>query len=130
MENINSICIQLRNMAPGEAVDWVIENFPSDDPSYGTVFDIIPKISWRKGDQERLANYYLRGMPFANGRAYAALSKVMSIERFLKIADGFMPKNSEDVDLALYYLIPVLAEVIRSESDRTLFNKFVSKYTG
>ncbi|WP_157636256.1 hypothetical protein [Burkholderia ubonensis] len=117
-------------MAPGEAAGWVIENFPSDDPSYGVVFDIIPKISWRKSDQEKLAKYYLRGMPFANDRAYRALSRVMSIERFLRISEEFMPKDSEDIDLVLYYLIPVLSGIIKSDFDRALLENFVSKYSG
>ncbi|WP_157646577.1 hypothetical protein [Burkholderia ubonensis] len=117
-------------MAPGEAASWVIENFPSDDPSYGVVFDIIPKISWRKSDQEKLAKYYLRGMPFANDRAYRALSRVMSIERFLRISGEFMPKDSEDIDLVLYYLIPVLSGIIKSDFDRALLENFVSKYLG
>ncbi|MFP3500981.1 hypothetical protein [Burkholderia sp. SIMBA_062] len=130
MESINSICARLRRMAPNEASDWVLENFPSDDPEYGVVFDIIPKVSWRKGDQEKLAKYYLKGMPFASGRAYRALSKVMPAERFLRIAGECMPEKSEDVCLVLYYLIPALSEIVKSDADRAHLDSFIAKYAG
>ncbi|MGU7783245.1 hypothetical protein [Burkholderia sp. PU8-34] len=130
MENLNSICTRLRGMGPGEASDWVLENFPSDDPSYGVVFDIIPKISWRRGDQEKLARYYLKGMPFANDRAYVALSKIMPIDRFIRIAGECMPKSGEDIELVLYYLIPALSEVAKSDSDRARLDNFVARYAG
>ena len=130
MENINSICVRLRRMAPNEASDWVLENFPSDDPEYGVVFDIIPKISWRKGDQEKLAKYYLKGMPFASGRVYGAFSKIMSIERFLRVAGECMPRKSEDVGLVLYYLIPVLNGIVKSDTDRARLDSFIAKYAG
>ncbi len=130
MENLDSICVRLRSMKPGEASEWLLQNFPSNDPSYGAVFDIIPKISWRKNDQEKLAKYYLKGMPFANGRAYAALSKVMSLDRFLTVAEECMPQEKGDVELALYYLIPALNGVIKSDSDRVRLDSFVAKYAG
>lgn len=130
MESVDSICARLRRMAPNEASDWVLENFPSDDPEYGVVFDIIPRISWRKGDQEKLARYYLKGMPFASGRAYGALSKVMSIERFLKVVGECMPQNGEDINLVLYYLIPELNGIVKFDADRAYLDRFIAKYTG
>lgn len=41
-----------------------------------------------------------------------------------------MPKDSEDIDLVLYYLIPVLSGIIKSDFDRALLENFVSKYSG
>ncbi|MXN80122.1 hypothetical protein GR157_36085 [Burkholderia sp. 4701] len=130
MEDLNSTCERLRSMGAGDAVDWLFENFPPDDPSYGFVFDVIPRISWRRGDQDRLARYYLKGMPFASGRVYVALSKIMSLEKFLRVAEECMPKIGGDIEFVFYYLIPALDVHIKSESHRALVNDFVSKYLG
>ena len=130
MDNrLKKISLDLRKMTSGQAADWLMTNYPIEDPNYWEVFQLISHVSWKRADQNRLAKKYLKKMPFASSKAYEVFASFMSFELFVKAIREQFPIDKENLDLLLYHLCPVLEKAAKSDSDRELMRSLIAELT-
>jgi len=104
---------KLRKMCSSEAAEWLLENFPED----GCVY--INKRTWKKEEQLRLAEHFLRRVPHANGQCYDSLLSIMALPKFIDVMMKYIPNNDSDRNLLRYYLYPVLQIFSKNDKDQT-----------
>ncbi|MCM2565250.1 MULTISPECIES: hypothetical protein [Janthinobacterium] len=117
----------LRKIPTDEAVDWLLLNYSVENPDYWKALQIIPHLSWRRGDQIRLAKHYLKKIPFANGKVYDIFLSIMSFKVFIKVMEEKLPIKGENIELLLYYLIPALERYAKTDDEYELLHSFVLK---
>lgn len=115
-------CKLLRDMGSPEAADWLLTNYPKDGCFY------IAKRSWKKSEQLRLAEHFLKTAPHASATCYDALLTIMSITNFLSVLEKYIPENSARKELLRYYLAPSLNKAASSERDKETIAYFMSKF--
>lgn len=120
---------EIRSLDSNEASNWIINKYPIDSDSYGQAFHIIGHRSWKKGDQIKLARYYLNKMPFANRQPYEIFLSFMSVENFIGVVKERIPDNDQDVDLLLYHLKPAMKKVAKDDRRKEAVDKFFSELT-
>jgi|SRR6185312_14057337 len=120
------LCEELGKMSSSQAADWLMTNYPVDKADYGDAITMLSHRSWKRPDQIRLAQHYLKKMPFASSKVYEAFASFMSFELFLKSINEQVPTDKSDIDLLLYYLLPVLEKSARSDVDRELVKSFIA----
>lgn len=104
-----------------------METYPAEGADYGNAITLLPHRSWKRADQVRLADHYLRKLPFASSRVYEAFVSFMSIELFIRALKKHLPRDGADKNLLVYYAGPVLEKSVRTETDRELVRSFVSE---
>lgn len=114
----------LRKIPSNRAADWVLLNYPIENPDFWIGLELISHLSWKRSDQVRLAQHYLKRIPFANGKPYEIFSSIMSLKRFIEIIRGNIPTDKESKDLLLYHLLPILQKVAKSSEDHELVQAF------
>ena len=107
--------------------DWLIETYPIHKFGHGEAFQLIPHRSWKRTDQIRLARYYLKNIPFASARGYKVFASIMSFKIFVGVIQEKLPIDESRIDLLLYYLVPVLEKVAKTDSDRELTELLISE---
>lgn len=120
---------EIRSLASNEASDWIINKYPIDCDNYGQAFQIIGHRSWKKGDQIKLARYYLNKMPFANRQPYETFLSFMSVESFIGVVKECVPDNDQDVDLLAYHLKPAMRKAAKDDRSKEVVDKFFSELT-
>ncbi|MEO9382920.1 hypothetical protein [Chromobacterium phragmitis] len=125
MENIELI----RKMSSADAADWVLEKYGLNKLNYYEAFELIKKKSWKRVDQIRLARFYLAKMPFASALPYEVFASFMALEPFLMIIRECKPLRSEDINLMLYHLIPVLRKMVKTQNDSEMVAKFLADFS-
>lgn len=118
-------CEELRQKDSQRAADWLMSNYPVENVEYGNAIILMSHRSWKKIDQVRLAKYYLRKLPFSNGKIYEVFLSFMSVESFLKVIKEYLPTEKSDVMLLIYYLEPILKKSAKSGSDSELIRTFM-----
>jgi hypothetical protein len=126
-DRLKTISAELGRMSSTLAADWIMATFPVDGANFGDAISLIPRRSWKRSDQLRLARYYLRKIPFADSRPYEAFASFMAFDLFLKVIKEQMPSEKSDIDLLMYHLIPVMKRSARTESDRELARSFFAE---
>lgn len=128
MDNeLKTIAACIRGLSSQEAASWLMESYPVDALDYGNAIALLTHRSWKRADQVRLANYYLKKLPFASSRVYEAFASFMSIDLLIKILNEHLPKSSAEMSLLVYYVGPVLEKSVRTETDRELVRSFISE---
>lgn len=117
-------------MASADAATWLMLRYPLHDKNYGDAITLIAHRSWKRSDQIRLAEFYLRKLPFASSRVYECFASFMSLELLMKVIEKYWPSDMSNADLLLYYLLPVLNKHAKSESDRKLISALSDKTRG
>jgi len=112
-------------MTSSQAAEWLIKTYPIDSPSCGEAIRLISHRPWKRVDQTRLARYYLKKIPFADSRAYEVFASFMSFKLFVKVIQEQFPVDKSDIDLLLYYLLPVLGKTAKTDSDRELMKSLI-----
>lgn len=118
----------LRRMGSGEGATWLIGRYPRESFDSGVAITAIPHLSWRRADQVRLAKHYLCGLPHASGIAYKAFASFMSIPRLLQVIEEYVPESEGRRELLFFYLLPVLQDAAKSDSDRKAIADFKARY--
>lgn len=121
------LCEQLVRMESKQAADWLMSHYPIDSEDYGEGILLMPHRSWKRSDQKTLAQYYFMKLPFSGSRGYEAFASFMSVKLFLDCVRERFPMDESDKDLLLYYLIPILKNSAKSDSDRHLIDDFIEE---
>lgn len=127
-EYLNETGKNIRKMQSADAAEWLIKEFPRDELISGCVFDIISKRSWKQEDITRLAQHYLYQKTFASAKPYEVFAQKTSLKKLLSILKECIPTNKDDIDLFIYYLLPILKKSIKSEKDKFLVENFLSNF--
>ena len=75
-------CDLLRGMDSSEAVEWLLNNYPDNGCFY------ISKRTWKKADQVRLADHFLKTVPHASSVCYVALITAMGVSKFISYGNA------------------------------------------
>ena len=130
-DNQRKLCAFIRALSSAEAATWIIDQYPLHSVDFGEAFILMPHRSWRREDQIKLANHYLKGIPFASERVYEAFLSFMSVPVFTRIVKNNLPDNKSDLSLLTYYLKPLLTKLVmdgNSEQEvRELFQAIKNK---
>ncbi len=126
---IMMISQELRKMESSQGAEWLIANYPIENPTYWEVFQLIPHVSWKRADQIRLAKYYLKILPFASAKPYEVFASFMSFSLFAKVIRELFPVDSSDRELLLYHLGPVLESAAKTELDKELLHSLINELT-
>lgn len=118
---------QLAKMDSGQAAEWLMTRYPVESIDYGEALLLIPHRSWKRSDQKRLAQHYFRKLPFSGEKGYEAFASFMSVRTFLDCVKERLPMSASDASLLLYYLIPVLNRIAKSNSDRQLIMSLINE---
>ena len=110
-------------MSSEEAATWILSKYKFENNNWGEVFIIIPHRSWEKSDQIRLAEYYLKNIPFANPRGYESFLSFMSLNNFVNTIQKYLPQNKTKKELLKYYLLPLLNKKANSENDKNTISQ-------
>ncbi|QBI01127.1 hypothetical protein [Pseudoduganella albidiflava] len=121
-----SAITRLRTLNSADAVDLLIHILPLSNPDYGYAFDLIGHRSWRKRDQIKLCEYYMKNIPFASGKPYTAFAKIMSPHTFLNVLKKAIPTAESDRQLFFYYVEPVLQEFYSAAMNDEKVRSFLS----
>jgi len=105
-------CESLRKMESSDALEWLLLNHSDDGCFY------IPKRSWAKEDQVRLAEHFLKRIPHASAICYEALLSVMSVSKFIEEVEKYIPSSESGKKLLKYYLFPSLDKFAKTEKDQ------------
>ncbi|MBT2768564.1 hypothetical protein J7J08_13040 [Stenotrophomonas sp. ISL-67] len=117
----------IREMSFRDAADWLMENYPAGAPHYGTAFQLMPRRSWKRSDQIRLAEHYLARLPFASSTPYRVFLSFMAAEVFVSQIRKFLPDDESSIDLLRFHLGPVMREAATSDVDRALFSRVMAE---
>lgn len=119
-------CSKLRELNSADAVDFLIDVYPSNSVNYGQVFDLLNRRSWKKADQIKLARYYFKRLPFASAKPYEVFSSFMSLHNFINVLKEFLPADKSDLHLLKYHVEPILRKCAKSEKEEMLVGEFLS----
>lgn len=120
-------CSMISGMTSEQAADWLINTYPISSEEYSHAFELMSRRSWKRSEQRKLANHYLRKIPFAAGRAYSALASIMPARVLIEELIKYIPEEKADIDLMLYYLLPALSKCTRSKADVISLKAFESE---
>jgi hypothetical protein len=113
----------IRAMTSEAAAGYLIEEYPGSE-----TIDLLRHRSWTKSDQDRLARYYLRRLPFASSRPYEVFLSFMSVRNFVNHLDRLLPYIAgQDLSLLLYHVEPLLNQAATSPSDQAAAATFLSQ---
>jgi hypothetical protein len=119
--------VDLRKMGSGPAADWLLANCPINSDQSGDAFSIIPRLSWQKNDQYRLAKHYLSKIPYASSHPYEAFASFMPTKKLVDLIGDFLPIDQTDKNLLRYHLTPVLTKSAKTDADRAAVNALLGK---
>jgi len=119
-EHQSTICESLRNMSSDEAATWLLNEYKVENQNWGEALILLPRRSWSKIDQIRLAEYYLKKIPFASSSGYESFLSFMSVINFVKTIQKYLPTSKLDKDLLKYYLLPLLNRQASTEKDKNI----------
>ncbi len=125
-ERLRMIVSDLRNRVSGEAADWLTEHYPVDSPNSGEAFTIISHLSWKSPDQQRLADYYLSGLPFASARPYKTFASFMRVTLLIETLRKYLPTD-ERKQLFEYHVAPVLKQAAKTPEDQEAVKSFLAE---
>jgi hypothetical protein len=126
MKSIDETAKKLRSLTSSQAADFIINTYQLEDPEYYKAFQLIPRRSWKKEDQIRLALYYLAKMPFAQSGPYEIFSDFMSLHNFIKVIKTCLPNSKQGIELVLYHIEPILHKYEKTLLDRETVKTFIS----
>lgn len=126
MVNIPKMVTELRKISSDQAADWVLLNYPLTNPDYWIGLELISHLSWKRSDQVRLAQHYLKRLPFASAKPYEIFASFMSLGIFLRTIHENLPEAKHDKELLLYHLSPILHKVGKSNADHAIIQKFIA----
>jgi hypothetical protein len=118
---------ELRAMTSADAADWLLENCALGSEQLGDAFLFIPKLSWRRSDQARLAEHYLSKMQFASGVPYEVFARIMPLRKLVDVIERLLPESETNKDLLRYFLAPILEKAAKSDSDREALQALLHK---
>ena len=55
-----SLCKELAKMTSDQAAAWILSRYPLASDNWGEALLLLPHRSWKKPEQKRLADYFLR----------------------------------------------------------------------
>lgn len=119
------LCKQLSKMSSDQAADWLIDTYPIDSDEWGEAIFLLPHRSWKKTEQQRLANHFFKKLPFSGYRGYEAFASIMSVASMVGCVKKALPEDAARRELLLYYLVPVLRRSAKNDSDRRIIEDFV-----
>ena len=122
--NIKKKCEEIRAKSSEESLKWLMLNYPISALNYSVAFQLIPHRSWARHDQISLAEYYFQKIPFASELPYKVFSSIMPVYRVLGVIQNCLPTHEEDLDLLVYYLMPVVKKNARSVRDEEAIKRF------
>lgn len=102
------VCQYIRSLTSEAAADWLIDTYKLGSPNTGGVYKVLAHRSWSKGDQIRLANYFLQNIPHRSGLGYETFLSFMSLPAFIAVVQQHMPSNPSERELLAYHLGPAL----------------------
>ncbi|WP_084483747.1 hypothetical protein [Pseudomonas sp. CFII68] len=120
-----ALCKQLVKMSSDQAADWLIDTYPVDSDEWGEAILLLPHRSWKKAEQQRLASYFFKKLPFSGYRGYEAFASIMSVASMVGCVKNALPEDTARRELLLYYLVPVLNRSAKNDSDRRIIHDFV-----
>lgn len=120
-----ALCKQLIKMSSAQAADWLIGTYPLDSDDWGEAMLLLPHRSWKKSEQQYLADYFFKKLPFSGYRGYEAFASIMSIALMLDCIKKALPEDVSRRELLHYYLIPVLSRAAKNDSDRRIIDEFI-----
>ncbi len=126
-DHLRNLCEVLRQFDSQEAANWLIKHYPIDHDNWGEAIYLIAHRSWLKIDQVRLARYYFQKLPFANGKVYEVFASFMSLSLLIQLIKEFLPTEASRLDLLLYYIVPVLNNNIKSDTDKKIVKSFLKE---
>jgi hypothetical protein len=118
----------IKEMESSEAACWLMEKYSVASVDYEQAFILLTKRSWKKSDQTKLANYYLKRMPFASVIPYEIFLRFMAFDAFLNVIKENIPKKEQDRSLVLYHLVPALRKAAKTEKEKNLTNDFLKEF--
>lgn len=119
-----NVCRVLRGLTSADAVEWLIQNFNSEKGNSGEAYVVIPRRSWEKKDQIKLANFYLGNLPHRSDLGYRAFLKFMGLPNFISVITSHLPDDPEQRALVDYYLRPILEAHPSKERHKDLVEEF------
>jgi hypothetical protein len=125
-ERLRSIVGDLRRKDSGDAANWLMEHYPVTTDHWGEAIMIIPHLSWKRGDQTRLAEYYLSRLPFASGRVYEAFASFMKVSRLIDVMRKYLPTDDRK-QLLEYHAAPVLTRAAKTAEDHEAVQSFLTE---
>jgi hypothetical protein len=126
-QRLELILKELRKMTSEEAADWLIQNCPITAENSGDAFLLLPRISWQKCDQLKLANHYLSKIPYASHKPYEVFASFMQLGKLISVMENFLPPNDTDKALLRYHLGPILNRAAKSDSDQIAASVFMDR---
>lgn len=126
-QKLRTLIGDLRKMSSSQAADWLMDRYPAGSANWGDAMTILVHLSWKKAEQERLANHYLSRVPFASARPYEAFASFMQVSRLIDILRKGIPHDRRDRGLLEYHVGPVLARAARTPADHEAVQRFLSE---
>jgi len=113
-------CVYIRSLSSLDAAEWVMRK-------YRTLPYCLSHRSWKKAEQIRLAQFYLKNsLPFVSEDGYEAFLHFMSIPLFIKFLREFVPNiEPTRLGLLLYYVEPTLNKFSKTEKDEYVVSEFI-----
>lgn len=124
-QRTKSTLTELRQKESADAASWLMKNCSIESENSGDAFLLIPRLSWKRSDQRKLAQHYLSRIPYASQKPYEVFASIMSIKTLVEVIEGLMPTNAADRDLLKYHLAPVLRDSAKSDEDRALVERLL-----
>lgn len=124
-ERLKAVLSDLRNKGSSEAADWLIGHYPAGGANSGEAFTIISHLSWKRSDQQRLADHYLSGLPFASARPYEVFASFMKVPLLIEIMRKYLPTGDRR-QLFEYHAAPVLTRAAKTPEDREAVDSFLA----
>ena len=125
-ERLRTVVSDLRNKGSSEAADWLTEHYPAGGANSGEAFTIISHLSWKKPDQQRLADHYLSSLPFASARPYEVFASFMKVPLLIEIMRKYLPLGDRR-QLFEYHAAPVLTRAAKTPEDREAVDSFLAE---
>jgi hypothetical protein len=125
-ERLRATISDLRRRGSSGAADWLMEEYPVGNSNSGEALTIILHLSWKKPDQQRLADHFLSGLPFASARPYEAFASFMSVPSLIEVMRKYLP-SCDRKQLFEYHVAPVLARAAKTPADREAVETFLAE---
>lgn len=124
---VNREAKMIRAMSSPDAADWLMHAYPAGSFNNGHAFNLLTRRSWLRGDQVRLADHYLAGIPFASDRPYLIFLSFMSVRRFVAVLRNALPSDKSRLRLLRYHLSSDTVLRAISEQDRAVLAAFLTE---
>lgn len=110
-DRLRALCRELGSLTSADAADRLITRSSTSASDEGDAFRLIRHRSWKRSEQVRLAEHFLKKLPFASAAAYEILASIMSFRLFVGMLRDALPTDSGDLELLRYHLLPVLGNI-------------------